>query len=121
MAITNVVELRKVVTEQETASLHDVAKAIGIKLRLADQNENDAVNHRKEAGEMLVTLRARVEADNQSWKQFVYDYFDRPAKEIEQLMRHVAASKAVKAAMDAKPELAHKSDRAIAKEIGVGK
>jgi hypothetical protein len=121
MAIANVVELRKVVSEQETASLHDVAKAIGIKLRLADQNENDAANHRKEAGEMLVTLRKRVEADNQSWKQFVYDYFDRPRSEIEQLMKHVAANKVVKTAIDAKPELARKSDRAIAKEIGVGK
>jgi hypothetical protein len=119
MAISNVVALKQVVTEQETASLHDVAKAIGIKLRLADQNENDAANHRKEAGEMLVTLRKRVEADNKSWKQFVYDYFDRPRKEIEQLMRHVAANKAVKAAMDAKPELACKSDREIAREIGV--
>jgi hypothetical protein len=68
---------------------------------------------------MLVTLRKRVEADNQSWKQFVYDYFDRPRKEIEQLMRHVAASRAVQAAVAAKPELARMSDREIAREIGV--
>ncbi|WP_156928479.1 hypothetical protein [Bradyrhizobium sp. th.b2] len=98
--------------------MHDVAKAIGIKLRLADQNENDAANHRREAGEMLVTLRARVEADNQSWKQFVYDYFDRPCAELEKLMTHVPKSVVAKAAIEATP---HKSDRAIAAETGVGK
>ncbi|MGY3278161.1 hypothetical protein [Bradyrhizobium sp. S3.7.6] len=119
MAISNVVELRKVVTDQETASLHDVAKAIGIKLRLADQNDNDAANHRREAGEMLVTLRARIEADNQSWKQFVYDYFDRPPAELEKLMRYVAACKSVQAAIEAKPELAGMSDRVVGREVGV--
>jgi hypothetical protein len=98
----------------------NVAKAIGIKLRLADQNETDATNHRREAGEMLVTLRERVKAEGQSWDQFKYDYFcDRPRNEIERLMKHVAANKVVKAAMDAKPQLAGKSNREIAREIGV--
>ncbi|MGY4318996.1 hypothetical protein [Bradyrhizobium sp. JR3.5] len=118
MAIANLRELKRVVSSQETAPVHDVAKAIGIKLRLADQNENDAANHRREAGEMLVTLRKRVEADNQSWKQFVYDYFDRPRAELEKLMTHVSKSAVAKAAIEATPR---KSDRAIAAETGVGK
>ncbi|UPJ25900.1 hypothetical protein [Bradyrhizobium sp. CW1] len=116
MAIANVSALKKVVSQHESAALVDVVKAISIKLRLADQNDNDSANHRREAGEMLVTLRARVEADNQSWKQFVYDYFDRPRKELEKLMTYVPAHKVARAAIAAHPQ---KSDRAIAEEIGV--
>lgn len=116
MAIANVAALKKVVVQHESAALVDVVKAISIKLRLADQNDNDSANHRREAGEMLVTLRARVEADNQSWKQFVYDYFDRPRKELEKLMTYVPAHKVARAAIAAHPQ---KSDRAIAEEIGV--
>ncbi|MCK1404147.1 hypothetical protein IVB48_01585 [Bradyrhizobium sp. 76] len=67
---------------------------------------------------MLVTLRARVEADDQSWKQFVYNYFDRPRKEIEGLVAHVAASKSVVAAFEPKPELMKQSDRAVGRELG---
>ncbi|UPK31756.1 hypothetical protein IVB18_25845 [Bradyrhizobium sp. 186] len=116
MAIPNVVALKQVVAQRETAPLKDVAKAINIKLRLADQNDNDARNHRIEAGEMLVTLRQRVEADGQDWWKFASDYFDRERKELEKLMTYVPAHKVAKAAIAAHPQ---KSDRAIAEEIGV--
>ncbi|SIN88804.1 hypothetical protein SAMN05443247_00475 [Bradyrhizobium erythrophlei] len=117
MPISNVVELKQVVSRCETAPLRDVAKAIHIKLNLADQNDNEARNHRREAGEMLVTLRKRVEADGQDWWKFAKDYFDRTRKELEKLM-YVPASKVAKAAIEANPQ---KSNRAIAAETGVSK
>jgi hypothetical protein len=118
MPISNVVELKRVVSQHQSAPLIDVAKAINIKLRLADQNENDARNHRIEAGEMLVSLQTRVETDGQDWWKFAKDHFDRTRKELEELMTYVSASAVAKAAIAAHPQ---KTDRAIAAETGVGK
>src|SRR6266496_931885 len=101
MPISNVVELKQVVAQHESAALYDVVKAIHIKLNLADQNENDASKHRIEAGEMLVALRKRVEADDQEWWKFAKDNFDRTRKELEKLMTYVSANKIAKAAIEA--------------------
>jgi hypothetical protein len=118
MAISNVVALKRVVADHENAPLREVVNAINIKLRLADQNDNDARNHRAEAGEMLTALRKRVEDDGNEWWQFAKGHFDRARKELEKLMNYVPAHKVAKAAIQAHPE---KSDRAIAAETGVGK
>jgi hypothetical protein len=118
MGIANVVALKKFVSQQQhqTAPLYEVAKAINIKLRLADEKEHEARNHRLEAGEMLVTLRKRVEANDQDWWKFAKDHFDRTRRELEKLMTYVPAGTIAKAAISANPGM---SDRAIAEKIGV--
>lgn len=98
MAIANVVALKKVVSQHESAPLNDVVKAINIKLNLADQKGNQARTHRVEAGEMLVSLRKRVEANGQDWWKFAKGHFDRERKELQKLMLRVLASKLAKAA-----------------------
>lgn len=119
MAIANLVALKKVVSQHESAPLNDVVKAINIKLNLADQNDNEARTHRVEAGEMLVALRNRVEAVGQDWWTFAKGHFGRERKELEKLMSYVPASAVVKAAIKADPELSRMSDRSVAEKIGV--
>lgn len=116
MGIANVVALKQVVKGHETAPVREVARAINIKLRLADQNENEALSHREEAGGMLVSLRARIEADGGDWWKFARDHFDRERRELERLMKYVPASEIAQAAVAANPQ---KSDRALAEEVGV--
>ncbi|MCA6097637.1 hypothetical protein [Bradyrhizobium australafricanum] len=118
MAIASIIALKQVVSRHECAPLDDVVKAINIKLRLADQNQNEAKIHRAEAGDMLTALRLRVENDGREWWRFAKDHFDRTRKELEQLMRHVPKSAVAKAAIEINPAM---SDRAIAETVGVSK
>ncbi|GAB9242097.1 hypothetical protein [Bradyrhizobium diazoefficiens] len=87
MSISNVVALKEVVSQHETAPLDDVANAINIKLRLADRSDNTASNHRLAAGQMLVTLRKRVEGEGLNWWKWAAGRFDRSRKDIEKIMR----------------------------------
>jgi hypothetical protein len=87
MGIANVTALKKFVVDHESAPLADVADAINIALRLADEKENGATNHRLQAGRMLASLRKRIEADGQNWWKFAKDHFDRSRKDIEKVMR----------------------------------
>src|SRR6266702_2695264 len=87
MSISNVVALKEVLSQHETAPLDDVANAINIKLRLADRSDNAASNHRLAAGKMLVTLRKRVEGKGLNWWEWAAGRFDRSRKDIEKIMR----------------------------------
>ena len=87
MGIANVTALKKFVLDHENAPLGDVAHAINIALRLADEKENGATNHRLQAGRMLASLRKRVEVGGQNWWTFAKSHFDRSRRDIEKVMR----------------------------------
>src|SRR4051794_20502001 len=92
MAIPNKTALKKVVAQHRNEPIRDVVKAIFISLNLANQNKDAAPKHRREAGEMLISLRGRVEWDGQDWWKFAMDHFGRERKELEKLMMEARAS-----------------------------
>jgi hypothetical protein len=107
MSIANVVALNEVVSQHETAPLDEVANAINIKLRLADKSDNTANNHRLAAGQMLVALRTRVEADGLNWWKWAAERFDRSRKDIAKVMALANADD---------PEAAVETERTKARE-----
>jgi hypothetical protein len=100
MGIANATALKKFIVHHEAASF-EVANAINITLRLADQMERGAINRRLEAGRMLVSLRKRVEADGVDWWKWAKGRMDRSRKDIEKLIQIANADEPEVAAEDA--------------------
>lgn len=95
MSISNVVALNRVVETCATAGFDDVVQAINIKLGLSVRSDNDSIRRREkaeslrvEAGQMLVDLRRRVEAEfGNVWWKWQSGKFTRGRKDIEKVMR----------------------------------
>lgn len=119
MGFANVTALKKFVLDHESAPLADVATAINITLRLADEKEHAATNQRLQAGRMLGSLRKRVEADGQNWSKFAKDHFDRSRRDIEKVMRLANADdpEAAAASEREKNNAAHKIARSNAADV----
>jgi hypothetical protein len=98
MGIPNVTALKVFIRQHESATLDEVAHAINICLRLkpSDLKKSDATNYKLEAGQMLVSLRKRVEIEGLDWWPWARDRLAyRNRKDIETVMRLADAGEAV--------------------------
>ncbi|MGY3496680.1 hypothetical protein [Bradyrhizobium sp. USDA 4502] len=119
MAISNVVALKEVVSRHETEPLDTVANAINIKLRLADKSDIVAEDHRLAAGQMLVSLRKRVEDEGLNWWKWANGRIDRSRRDIEKLMRIAKADDPEAAAEEAaQKNRAHQAKHRAKKSTG---